>query len=152
MPGHQCTILFLFLHHADVRLLCDAEDEALYSIPAAADEMPPPQATYGEPRGPGHRGLSQIPLLATTGNDMSSKESVDMPMEAMTHPAVQKVCSCSVVVDMTEVLCGSSYAAQHHPLSLHCTAQQCPRRQADQLMRYCFAATCKVLLRGVPLH
>ena len=68
-----------------------AEDEALNSIPAAADEMPPPQATYGEPRGPGHRGLSQIPLLATTGNDMSSKESVDMPMEAMTHPAVEKV-------------------------------------------------------------
>ena len=78
-----------------MQMLCDAGDEALYSIPAAADEMPPPQATYGEPRGPSHRGLSQVPLLVTTGNDMSSKESVDMPMEAMTHPAVQKVCSCS---------------------------------------------------------
>ncbi len=73
------------------RFLCAAEDEALYTIPGAADEMPPTQATYGEPRGPGHRGMDQIPLLATTGNDMSSKESVDMPIEAMTHPAVQQV-------------------------------------------------------------
>ena len=68
-----------------------AEDTALYDIPAAADEMPPPQAVHGEPRGPGGRGIQGVPLLATTGNDMSSKESVDMPMEAMTHPLVEKV-------------------------------------------------------------
>lgn len=100
-------------------MLCAAEDEALYSIPAAADEMPPPQATYGEPRGPGQRVLSQIPLLATTGNDMSSKESVDMPMEAMTHPDVQKVSVCSVV-HMAALLRDSSYAVSHH--TLHCEA------------------------------
>ena len=76
-------------------MLRAAEEDALYSMPGAADE-PPPQAVYGEPRGPGHRGMDQIPLLATTGNDMSSKESVDMPMEAMTHPAVQKVLDSSV--------------------------------------------------------
>ena len=73
--------------------LCAAGDEALYSIPGAADEMPPPEASYGEARGSGHRGIDQIPLLATTGNDMSSKESVDMPMQAMTHPLVEKVMS-----------------------------------------------------------
>lgn len=99
-------------------MLCYAEDEALYSIPAAADELPPPQATYGEPRGPGHRGLSQIPLLASSGNDMSSKESVDMPMEAMTHPAVQKVSGQSLV-DMIQLLRGSINAIQSHVLPLH---------------------------------
>ena len=99
-------------------MLCCAEDEALYSIPAAADELLPPQATYGEPRGPGHRGLSQIPLLASTGNDMSSKESVDMPMEAMTHPAVQKVLGRSLV-DIIKLLRGSINAIQTHVLPLH---------------------------------
>jgi len=52
--------------------------------------MPLPQSILGDPRGPGGRGLEGVPLLATTGNDMSSKESVDMPMQAMTHPLVEK--------------------------------------------------------------
>lgn len=72
-------------------MLYGTEDEELYSIPGAAEEMPPPQAIHGGARGPGHRALDQIPLLATTGHDKSSKESVDMPMEAMTHPLVEKV-------------------------------------------------------------
>lgn len=88
------------LQCAGKQVLCPAEDEVLYTMPGAADEMLPPQASYGEPRGPGHRGMDQIPLLATTGNDLSSRESVDMPMEAITHPAVQKVhfgfCSLSL--------------------------------------------------------
>ena len=85
----QCIIVHLAKDnttHSDA-----AEDTALYDIPAAANEMPPPQAVHGEPRGPGGRGIQGVPLLATTGNDMSSKESVDMPMEAMTHPLVEKV-------------------------------------------------------------
>lgn len=78
--GYICNCICVF-----------AEDQALYDIPGAADEMPPPQSIHGEPRGPGGRGIEGVPLLATTGNDMSSKESVDMPMQAMTHPLVEKV-------------------------------------------------------------
>lgn len=93
------------LQCANREMLRVAEDDALYNIPGAADEMPLPQVVYGEPRGPGHRGMDQIPLLATTGNDMSSKESVDMPMEAMTHPAVQKV---------PFPICRSGHAVRRH--------------------------------------
>ena len=85
----------------------NAEDQALYEIPAAADEMPIPQAVHGSPRGPGARGIDKVPLLATTGNDMSSKESVDMPMQAMMHPAVEKV-SCFALHNCTKptyILC-----------------------------------------------
>ena len=52
--------------------------------------MPLPQSILGDPRDPGDRGLEGVPLLATTRNDMSSKEIVDMPMQAMTHPLVEK--------------------------------------------------------------
>lgn len=78
-------------HQHNSHWICAADNLALYDIPGAADEMPPPQAILGDPRGPGGRGIQGVPLLATTGNDMSSKESVDMPMEAMTHPLVEKV-------------------------------------------------------------
>jgi hypothetical protein len=81
-----------------------AEDPALYDIPGAADEMPLPQSILGDPRGPGGRGLEGVPLLATTGNDMSSKESVDMPMQAMTHPLVEKASIAYSLADVCQNL------------------------------------------------
>lgn len=53
--------------------------------------MPQGIRIVGEAREPGQRVLHQLPLLATTGNDMSSKESVDMPIKAITHPLVHRV-------------------------------------------------------------
>ena len=81
-------------------MLC-AEDEALYNVPGAADEMPLPQATYGEARAPGHRTIDQIPLLATTGNDMSSKERVDMPNASHDSPAGRKGKPCRSSLSLT---------------------------------------------------
>ncbi len=83
-----------------------AEHPALYDIPGAADEMPLPQSILGDPRGPGGRGLEGVPLLATTGNDMSSKESVDMPMQAMTHPLVEKASHSYSLLDVCQKLHG----------------------------------------------
>ena len=63
------------------------------NFPEEADEMPRSPGIVGEARASGQRDLQQLPLLATTGNDMSSKESVDMPMHAITNPLVHRVCS-----------------------------------------------------------
>lgn len=66
--------------------------------------MPLPQSILGDPRGPGERGPEGLPLLATTGNDMSSMDSVDMPMQAMTHPLVEKASRLLSLVDVCQTL------------------------------------------------
>ena len=68
--------------------------------------MPLPQSILGDPRGLGGRGLEGVPLLATTGNDMSSKDSVDMPMQAMAHPLVEKASHSYSLLDVCQKLHG----------------------------------------------
>lgn len=76
-----------------------AADAELYEIPDEASEMAQQIAAQSGlvsiARDPGQRGLQQMPLLATTGNDLSSKESVDMPMHAFTNPQVHRVSTAS---------------------------------------------------------
>lgn len=90
--------------------------------------MPLPQSILGDPRGPGGRGLEGVPLLATTGNDMSSKESVDMPMQAMTHPLVEKASIAYSLADVcqnlhvpaVQILCPESAVGASSIVALLC--------------------------------
>ena len=87
-------------------------DRELYDIPGEASEMPQQPTSQpgliGSARGPGQRDVHQIPLLATTGNDLSSKESVDMPMQAFTNPQIHRVRTASSVLytqDQLSITC-----------------------------------------------
>lgn len=104
-----------------------AEDPALYDIPGAADEMPLPQSVLGDPRGPGGRGLDGVPLLATTGNDMSSKESVDKPMQAMTHPLVEKASRPHSLVHVCQSCVGQLYQSLPTEAGRYLKAHSCIR-------------------------
>lgn len=80
-------------------VLLACTDIDLYDITGEASEMPQqPTSQSGlvsTARGPGQRGIQHVPLLATTGNDLSSKKSVDMLMQAFTNPQVHKVGAAS---------------------------------------------------------
>ena len=94
----QCCTLYYQAYTDELNYCCAAADAELFEIPDEASEMPQQAAQSGlvsTARDPGQRGLQQTPLLATTGNDLSSKESVDMPMHAFTNPQVHRVSTAS---------------------------------------------------------